>query len=215
VLKTAPARRTIAAAISDEVRSFCLANADPQRARRYTRYFTEGYDAYGVDYKSPAWTEHQRAWVHRLRAAGPEAFLDAGDLLVRSGKYEEASFAILFASELREFYTPEAFDRLGIWFHGGIRNWAHTDVLSGDVLSRFLTEEIVDLDALLTWCDSEWKFKRRAVPVTLVSLLDCGRSARPLLKLLEPMRADREKFVRQGIAWFDRELTKRDRPRAS
>lgn len=211
----APARRTLAAAICDEVRAFCVANANPERARRYTRYFTEGYDAWGVDYKDPSWAEHQRAWIQRLRAAGPTAFLEAGELLVRSGKYEEASFAILFAADLRDLYTPEAFERLGAWFHGGIRNWAHTDILSGDVLSRFIIDETVGADALLPWCDSEWKFKRRAVPVTLVSLLEHGREPAALVKLLEPLRRDREKFVRQGIAWFDRELNKLARRRAS
>jgi 3-methyladenine DNA glycosylase AlkD len=210
----APARRALAAAISEEVRAFCVAKADPERARRYTRYFTEGYDAYGVNYKDPAWAEHQRGWIARLRAEGPTAFLDAGDLLVASGKYEEASFAILFAAELRDLYTANAFDRLGRWLDGGIRNWAHTDILSGDVLARFLIDKVVDIDALRPWCDSEWKFKRRAVPVTLVSLLERDRPAEPMLELLEPLRRDRERFVRQALAWFDRELTKRTRRQA-
>jgi 3-methyladenine DNA glycosylase AlkD len=211
----APARRALAAAISEEVRAFCLSKADPQRARRYTRYFTEGYDAYGVNYKDPAWAEHQREWVSRLRAAGPAAFLDAGDLLVASGKYEEASFAILFAADLRDLYTPAAFDRLGCWLEGSIRNWAHTDVLSGDVLSRFFFDSIIDVDALRPWCDSPWKFKRRAVPVTLVSLVQREIPAAPMLAVLEPLRSDRDRFVRQGLAWFDREAAKQARRRAS
>jgi 3-methyladenine DNA glycosylase AlkD len=215
VPKPVLARQSTAAAIFDEVRAFCLDRANPERARRYTRYFTEGYDAYGVNYKDPAWAARQRQWIARLRDGGPTEFLDCGDLLVDSGKYEEASFAILFAADLRDLYTPEAFDRLGGWLEGGIRNWAHSDVLSGDVLSRFLLDRIVQPDALAPWRDSEWKFKRRAVPVTLVELVERDTPAAPLLELIEPMRRDREKFVRQAIAWFDRELTKQTRRRAS
>jgi 3-methyladenine DNA glycosylase AlkD len=215
VPKPALARRAIAGAIFDEVRAFCVKRANPERARRYTRYFTEGYDAYGVNYKDPDWAEKQRAWVTRLREAGPAAFLDCGDLLVGSGKYEEASFAILFAADLRDLYTPEAFDRLGGWLDGGIRNWAHTDILSGDVLSRFVLDRVVRPDALASWRGSQWKFKRRAVPVTLVDLLERDSPATPLLDLIEPMRRDREKYVRQAIAWFDRELMKQVRRRAS
>ena len=70
---------------------------------------------------------------------------------MRTGKYEEASFAILFAKNAPETYRPEVFDRLGDWFDGGIRNWGHTDVLCGEVLSRFITEGIVDFDALEPW----------------------------------------------------------------
>lgn len=211
----APARREIAAAIFDEVRAFCLEKANPGRACRYTRYFTEGYDAWGVNYKDPDWTGNQRAWVARLRAAGPNAFVDCGDLLVRTGKYEEASFAILFAADLRDLYTPDVFERLGGWLEGGIRNWAHTDVLSGDVLGCFLLDKIVAPEALAPWRASPWKFKRRAVPVTLVKLLECDRPAAPLLDLIEPMRSDADKFVRQAIAWFDREVISQTRRRAS
>ena len=45
----------IAKELFREVRAFCLAQADDARVRRYAHYFREGYDAYGVDDKDPAW----------------------------------------------------------------------------------------------------------------------------------------------------------------
>lgn len=207
--KSAAARTPLPRAIADEVRAYCLANANPERAQKYAKFFVEGYDAYGLDHKNPSWDENKKSWAQRLRAAGPEAFLDAGDLLVQTGKYEEASFAIVIAAELKDLHTPEAFERLGKWFDGGIRNWGHTDVLCGEVLSRFLIEGIVGIDALTSWRDSGFKFRRRAAPVMLINYLDHCSDCRPLLSFLEPLMADTEKVVRQGMGWFLREAWKR------
>ncbi|HEU0140377.1 MAG TPA: DNA alkylation repair protein [Bryobacteraceae bacterium] len=193
-----------------EVREFCSSHADPKRAERYTRFFVEGYDAYGVDTNAPEWGRQRQAWVGRLREAGPAAFLDAGDALVRSGKYEEASFAILFAADLTEYHTPKAFKRIEAWFDGGIRNWAHTDILAGEVLSAFLLQGKVALEDLERWRDSPFKFQRRAVPVTLIKLLKGNSDYSRLLAAIEPLMMDSEKVVQQGTGWFLRECWKRE-----
>jgi 3-methyladenine DNA glycosylase AlkD len=206
--KRTAARAPLGRAVAEEVRAFCQSKADPKLAARWARFFTEGYDAYGVDYKDPAWKGHQDKWVERLRTAGPTAFLDAGDVLVESGKYEEASFAILFAKGLPEFHTPAAFKRIGKWFEGGIRNWGHTDVLCSEVLGRFLVERIVSVDDLTEWRGSTFKFKRRAVPVTLIKVLEAADIAR-LLAFVEPLMHDQERVVQQGVGWFLREAWKR------
>jgi hypothetical protein len=200
----------VARAIFKEVRTFCEANADPGRARRYARFFTEGYDAYGVDHRIPQWELNRASWAERLRAAGPEAFIEAGNLLTATGKYEECSFAVLLAEDVSEFYTPELFRGLGGWFDsGGIRNWGHTDVLCKMVLSRFVTGRIVSLDDLVEWRGSPAKFKRRAAAVTLVESIDV-RDVAAWLAFIEPLMADSEKVVRQGVGWLLRELWKRE-----
>jgi hypothetical protein len=34
-----------------EIRRFCEKNANPEIEKKYSRYFTEGYDSYGLDPK--------------------------------------------------------------------------------------------------------------------------------------------------------------------
>jgi 3-methyladenine DNA glycosylase AlkD len=205
-----PARaRGVAEVVAAAVREYCIRKADPERVKKYARYFTEGYDAYGLDNKDPEWDASRIAWGERLRAAGPEVYLDAGDLLVRTGKYEEASFAILFARDAAERHTPYAFERIGRWFDGGIRNWGHTDVLCGEVLGKFLQRGVVGLEAIQAWRESPHKYQRRALPVSLISLLGETRDCRPLLAAVEPLMADRERVVQQGAGWFLREAWKR------
>ncbi len=202
--------RGAAPVIAGEIRAFCERKADPARAAKYARYFREGYDAYGIHHEDPDWTEAIGLWSERLEKAGPLAYLDAGDLLVRTGKYEEASAAVLFAEREQTGYTPEVLSRLAGWFDGGIRNWGHTDVFCARVLGLFLTRKIVGIDAFSSWRDSPHKYQRRAVPVTLLEPLKTGAAVRPLLSAVEPLMMDGERVVQQGLGWFLREAWKRE-----
>ena len=78
-----------------EIRKFCEKNKNPEIVKKYSRYFTEGYDAYGLDQKT---FESQRGkWlVEWKKDFSLEDFLLLGDKLISTGKYEEASFAIGF-----------------------------------------------------------------------------------------------------------------------
>lgn len=190
-----------------EIRAFCEQNKNPEIATKYSRYFAEGYDAYGVD---PKLFESQRdKWLEEWKKDFTfEDFLLLGDKLISTGKYEEASFAVGFVYLQKEEFTPEAFERLGDWLETRIVNWAHCDVLSGQALAHFITNNIVDLKSLKAWTTASSKWKRRAVPVTLVDVLGVDTSLKTLFKTIEPLMLDEDKFVQKGLGWFLREAWK-------
>ncbi len=192
-----------------EIRKFCQANANPTLVRKYARFFVEGYDAYGLDRQV---MEAQRdIWLKKWdKELGFDGFLKLGDLLIKSGKFEEGSYAILFIMKFRDQFDAESLERLGSWLEHGLGNWAHTDTFSSEVLSTFLTRKLVRCDAFSSWRTSTSKWKRRAVPVTLIKLLKTEVEVSALLDFLAPMMLDSEKVVRQGLGWFLREAWKRD-----
>jgi len=195
--------------IISQIRNFCESNSDEKQAQRYARYFTEGYDAYGVHPK--ILTEQITKFTEEYRdELSLDDVLKLGDMFLRSGKYEEASFAILVVGPYRDEFTRETFQRLGKWLEQGIRNWAHTDTLCGAVLSVFFQRGVVKLDDMASWRKSSSKWKRRAVPVTMITLLNTQRSVKPLLDFIDSMMSDEERFVHQGLGWFLREAWKRD-----
>jgi 3-methyladenine DNA glycosylase AlkD len=208
-VKAPSSKSKIAKQVASEIRAFCEAHADPERVRKYSRYFVEGYDCYGVDDKLPEWKACREQCLARLKLAGRPALLQACDLLVRPGKYEEVFTAIMFAAGSPELYTPGFFARIGKWFETGIGNWAEVDVLASRVLSPFLVNGIVGLDELESWVESQWDYQRRAVPVTLIGLLKVIGDFGPLFWLIEPLMGDRDKVVQQGVGWFLREAWKR------
>ena len=82
-----------------EVINFCIANSDDSVVKKYARYFKEGYDGYGIDTKilKSQITKWLDSWKNEMTISD---YLDLGDLLVSTGKFEEASFAIsLIASK--------------------------------------------------------------------------------------------------------------------
>ena len=197
-------------ALAAEIREYCASHADRKQARRWERYFTEGYDAWGLlDKNDPLWHQKQTEWLEGYRDIGLRGFLKLGEILFRSGKYEEGALAIRFAVTFRDQFDQKAVERLGKWFEAGIRNWAHTDVLCGEIIAPLLESGRVELETLAPWRESELKFQRRAVPVAMLRLLKVKPDAGPLLEFLRPMMTDPERVVGQGLGWFLRETWKK------
>jgi 3-methyladenine DNA glycosylase AlkD len=194
-----------------QIRSFCQDHVDPLVAKKYARFFTEGYDAYGIEQKL---MERQREfWLEQWKGElSFRNYLDLGELLLKDGKYEEASCAIIFASKFKEAFSQKTLPRFGGWLENGFRNWAHCDVFCGEVLQAFLIKKIVPLKAFAEWRTSPSKWKRRSVPVTLIYALKSGYPLPRLLPFIAPMMDDSERMVHQGLGWFLREAWKHDGP---
>jgi 3-methyladenine DNA glycosylase AlkD len=139
---------------------------------------------------------------------GFEGFLDLGDRLVKTGKYEEASLALMFAVDFMQDYTPGHLDRFGYWLDDGIHNWAHADMMAGSIIPVFLHKKIVPYTSLAPWRTAESKWKRRVVPVSLIKGLKTCPNITERLEFLEPMMLMPEKVVHQGLGWFLREAWK-------
>jgi len=196
------------AAIVDHLREFFAAHADPANVAKYARYFKEGFDAYGVP-QEVQFAERDRLVETVAPALGLSGVLDLGDLLFQSGKYEEGTMAFLLAQKLEREFTAESFQRIGLWLERGVTNWAHTDVICGELLSRHFKAGVAAMADLAAWRESPSRWKRRAVPVALLTPLKQAADVRPLLDFLRPLMHDGERVVHQGLGWFLREAWKK------
>jgi len=191
-----------------EVRAFCQANADPAVVKKYAKYFKEGYDGYGIS--KEVWEANRTRFYDKYRSELDLAgFLALGNRLFESGKYEEGSAAILSIRPFLDTFTPEAFQGVGQWLESGVRNWAHTDVICGELLSPCLKSGGITMAELDRWRQSDSKWKRRAVPVALLGLITRVETAK-LLDFIRPLMMDTERVVHQGLGWFLREAWKKD-----
>ncbi len=199
-----------AQALVTEIRAYCAAHANPAGCAKLARYFKEGYDGWGfTDSRHPLWNEQQQDWLDRYRGLGLSGFLKAGELLFGSGKYEEGALAIRFLKTVYDQMDAKGLAGLARWFSAGIRNWAHTDVLCGEIIAPLLAGGRMELDALAGWRESKFKFQRRAVPVAMLGLLKTTPDVRPLLAFIRPLMLDPERVVHQGLGWFLRETWKK------
>lgn len=181
-----------------EIRAFCESNSNPEIIKKYSKYFKDGYDGYGIEQKK---YETQRdKWIEQWKSDMTlNNYLDLGDKLIQTGKFEEMSFAISFLQSERQNYTSLTFKRIGKWFDYGISNWATTDVLCMLVLSSFLIDNKISFEKLKEWTKSDSEWKRRAVPVTLVQLIKKDLQPKQSLSLIEPLMLDDSEYVQKGI----------------
>jgi 3-methyladenine DNA glycosylase AlkD len=191
-----------------EIQDFCKQNSNPETIEKYSRYFKEGFDGYGIDQKV---FENQRdIWIEQWKNEMTiDDYLELGDAIFKQGKFEEKSFAIVFVKSRRDQYTKETFHRIGNWFDYGIDNWATTDVLCMIVLSSFLIDKVIDFNDLKSWNTSASEWKRRAVPVTLIELIKEGLKPEEALPVIEPLMHDQSEYVQKGIGTLLRGLWKK------
>jgi 3-methyladenine DNA glycosylase AlkD len=189
----------------EEIRSYCRANASETVVKKYSRYFKEGYDAYGLTREQ---LEGKVASLLSDKRINMKLVLTASRMLVKSGKYEETSFAIRLLSAFSEEFTADTFEEIGKWFEIGITNWGHTDVICGLLIPPFFEKKLVSLEAFSTWRTAANKYQRRAVPVAMIELLKRTNDYKPLFAFIEPLMMDNERVVHQGLGWFLREAWK-------
>lgn len=189
------------------IRNYCNKNADPALVIKYSRYFKEGYDAYGLTLEK---IQQEVDFILDNYKLIQQEIFPLGEELFSSGKYEEGSVAILSLMKFKKEFDKNTLKGVEIWFNGGVNNWAHSDVLSGDILSLLLMKNIIVYQDMGNWITSEYRFKRRAVPVSLIKPVKNGMKIPLLLSFIEPLMMDNERVVHQGVGWFLREAWKKD-----
>lgn len=191
--------------IHQSIIDFCIDNQNPEIVKKYSRYFKEGYDAYGL---TTELMHSKRDEIENLNVLSFDSFAELSRKLITGSKYEEPAFAILL---LRKFFAvsqKESFNLISEWYNIGINNWAHSDVLCSEYLTKLVAEGDVLLSDFDEWKTSERPFKRRAVPVAQLKNISDDNSL--ILAYIADMMHDSERVVHQGLGWLLRELWKKN-----
>ena len=190
-----------------QIREFCELNSDPKIIAKYSKYFKEGFDGFGIDDK--IYKVQIESWIKEWEDEMTlQNFLDLSDELVKNGKFEEKALAIHFLKSKKTEYTENTFDRIGKWFELGISNWAITDVLCMLVLPYFFIEDIIGFDKLKEWNSAQSEWQRRAVPVLLVELSKSKIDLKydKVISVIKPLMDDKSEYVQKGLGTLLREL---------
>lgn len=189
-----------------DIRAYCRANADEAIVKKYSRYFKEEHNAYGLTQQL---LEDKVKQLQEEKGVTLALMLEAAPELIAAPKYEEASFVFRMLDVNKKQYDREVFDRIASWYGVGIRNWAHADVLGMMILPVFLEKGIVMPEDFRPWLLAENPFQRRSVAVTFIKHIKKHHDAiGPFFAFLEPLMSDPIREVHQGIGWYLREAWK-------
>jgi len=189
-----------------ETEAFCKANADPAIVLKYSRYFKEGYDAYGVS------SELLNRKVEEILALPGFTNKQVNALclkLMSSPKYEMTSTAVLLLKKTIKQWDPETFITVEKLFSIGITNWGHTDFICGEIIPELIKKKLVTMDSLKPWRKADKKFQRRVAVVGLIKPMKKAFDFKPYFEFIDPMMMDKERVVHQGLGWFLREAWKK------
>lgn len=192
----------------NDIKDFCIQNADEEIVKKYSRYFKDGYNAYGLQREQ---TESKVKEIMNQCKPNLQFIYDLCKFLVKEEKYEMTSFAILLLNQFAKEFNKNTLKEIGSWFNIGITNWGHTDGIAMYFFPVFFKNKIIVLEDLEDWRFAENKFQRRVVPVAMIKLLKHDNDFQKLFDFIDPMMMDPEREVHQGIGWFLRECWKIDR----
>lgn len=188
-----------------EIRSYCIENADSERVLKSQRFFKEEFIGHGLT--APQIYSKVKELLKSNELDLP-AVLDAAPVLMKDSMYEEISMGLLLVDGFWKQFTPETFQTISQWFSFSIYNWAHADTLGMFILPKFLDKKIVEMNDFSSWLDSPFKFQRRCVPVTLIKHIKKTKQVMPSIIFVEKLMLDKEREVHQGMGWFLREAWK-------
>ena len=191
--------------LHEDIQKYCRRHADKKQVEKYAKFFTEGFDAYGLS--KEAFENKVNSLINEDKIS-MRLVLSTSKLLVKSGKYEETNFAICLLKEFTDQFDEKTLTHIEQWFKIGIVNWAHCDIFCGHLMTPLFEKKLIKLDDLSEWRTSENKYQRRAVPVAMLALLKTQKTYKPLFMFIKPLMMDSEKKVQQGLGWFLREAWK-------
>ncbi len=191
-----------------EIRKFMKENANADLVKKYSYYFKEGYDAYGVPQE--IYFKFKDEFLEKnCSAMTMEEAVNLCNELFSSGMYEEGTLSILVLLHYKKQFGKNTLEVPSLWLDSYVRNWAHTDYLCGEIMSLLLLKKHITYEDLAPWRSAESKWKRRAVPVSMLKLLKETNDYSPFFEFITPMMMDPERVVHQGLGWFLRECWKK------
>ena len=191
-----------------DIKKFCIENADEEIVKKYSRYFKDGFNGFGLQ------NDLIPNKVKEIKAqhwCTIDLVYEVSKLLIPEEKFELPSFAINLLNEFAKEFDYKTFQELESWFLIGINNWAHVDGLVQYFFPVFWKKDIIKLEDLSDWRTAKNKFQRRCVPVAMIKLLKHNTDYKMMFEFIDPMMMDAEREVHQGLGWFLRECWKKDR----
>ncbi|MCX6284604.1 MAG: DNA alkylation repair protein [Bacteroidetes bacterium] len=192
--------------IVKKTEAFCMANADEAIVKKYSKYFREGFDAWGVNSEL---LNQQADTIFALPGITNAGICEVCILLVQSPKYEMTSIAGLLLKKIKKQWNREMVTTLEKMFTFGINNWAHTDWICSEIIPDMIKMKLISIESLKPWRNAANKFQRRAAVVGLIKPMKKATDFKPYFEFIDPMMMDEERVVHQGLGWFLREAWKK------
>ncbi len=182
-------------------------NADPAIVKKYSRFYREGYDPYGVD--PHKYSKQIQLWYSSLsREFKLPDFKRLFVMLLESNKDEEVMTVVGFLRLMDKYYSKTLFGQIKGWMGKYFTNWSQVDSICAQVLSEFILRQKVTHNDLFSWHDHKSMWVRRSVPVTTIYVFYKDKNLAPVRKAADLLINDPMREIGQGVGWMLRDAWK-------
>lgn len=122
--------------------------------------------------------------------------------LWRSGYFEEAIIACIWAESLHKQYEPADFKIFEHWVYNYLTNWADCDTLCNHSVGEFVTKYPEYTTELKKWAESDKRFVRRAAAVTFIIPARKGMFRKDIFEIADILLLDKDDLVQKGYGWM-------------
>jgi|SRR5579864_2281047 len=189
--------------------------ADPRLARRQRMFFKpwEEVPMYGIKTRDLRAIERRLYQLVRKEWRYTEA-VEFCELLMPDRHIESKGLALMLLARYHRQYEEELLDRAKRWLERDYcGNWAATDQLSTQIVSRILDKFDPLTAAVESWRRSPSLWVRRASVVSFVKPAGKGRHLDRVYRIVTALAADDHDLMHKASGWLLREAGKADAKR--
>lgn len=201
--------------LAREARNALLKAADPRVAQSQRMFFKpwEKVEMYGI--KTPDLRAIERKLYHLVRREW--SYAQAWrfcDLLIADRYIESKALGLMLLTRYHSKYEEDLLDRAKLWLGRDLcANWAVTDQLSTQILSRLLDQYEHLARTIEGWKRSSNLWVRRAGVVSFVKPSGKGRHLDRVYRIVPSHFTDNHDLMHKACGWLLREAGKADAKR--
>ncbi len=182
--------------------------SDPIKAEGARRYFKETIHPRGVTLPTVRGIEKE-LWQELKGEMELKDALQLTELLFETGYWEDPVIGMGFVNRFEKEFTEKKLERFEKWIDCYINNWAHCDDLCNHSIGDLLQQKPELAKKLISWTQSENRWKRRASTVSFILPARKGLFETEILSIAERLFADKkDDLVQKGNGWMLREFGK-------
>lgn len=185
-----------------EIRTALRELSDEKTKKASDRFFKKGEQALVYGVKTVEVYKVGKEFTKQISGKPKQEVFGICEELWKSGYFEEAVIACMFAESLYEEYAPSDFEIFERWVKEYVNNWADCDTLCNHTIGSFVMKYPAYVDRLKKWARSSERFVKRAAAVTLIIPARKGLFLSDIFEIADILLLDKDDLVQKGYGWM-------------
>jgi 3-methyladenine DNA glycosylase AlkD len=193
--------------LARQAKATLAAAADRETARRTRLFFKPAEEIFAYGIKTPELRKIEKELYNSIEESWNYSdALDFAQTLLQDRHIEAKTVGLLLLSEYHKDFEESLLARAEAWLAADLcNNWAVTDLLSTQILSRLIQSHPGLILRIKRWASSPGLWVRRACAVSFVKVAGKGQHLDAAYEISTSLLMDSEDLIHKATGWLLRE----------